>query len=126
MNIQQNDLMRHNLVVFRGGQGALKVLPPLVDVIPEARLNLVIYYLKHDGIEEASELLKGLEPSTPQEYVLKGVVHARIGQHLGNKCVRMGWMDGWMDVTIVGIHTYLSKHAGQADGRPLSYLLHLI
>lgn len=33
-------------VVFRGGEGALQVLPPLVDVIPEARLNLVIYYLR--------------------------------------------------------------------------------
>jgi hypothetical protein len=33
-------------VVFRGGEGALQVLPSLVDVIPEARLNLVIYYLK--------------------------------------------------------------------------------
>ena len=33
-------------VVFRGGEGALQVLPQLVDVIPEARLNLVIYYLK--------------------------------------------------------------------------------
>lgn len=33
-------------VVFRGGEGALQVLPPLVGVIPEARLNLVIYYLK--------------------------------------------------------------------------------
>lgn len=33
-------------VVFRGGEGALQVLPPLVDVIPEARLNLVIYYLQ--------------------------------------------------------------------------------
>jgi len=43
-----NDLLRHNLVVFRGGENALQVLPPLVDVIPEARLNLVIYYLKND------------------------------------------------------------------------------
>lgn len=40
------DLVRHNLVVFRSGEGALQVLPNLVDVIPEARLNLVIYYLK--------------------------------------------------------------------------------
>ena len=31
-------------VVFRGGEGALQVLPPLVDVIPEARLNLVSTY----------------------------------------------------------------------------------
>ena len=33
-------------VVFRAGEGALQVLPPLIDVIPEARLNLVIYYLR--------------------------------------------------------------------------------
>ena len=33
-------------VVFRSGEGALQVLPPLIDVIPEARLNLVIYYLR--------------------------------------------------------------------------------
>jgi len=36
-------------VVFQNGESALQVLPPLVDVIPEARLNLVIYYLK-EGI----------------------------------------------------------------------------
>ena len=33
-------------MVFRGGEGALQVLPRLIDVIPEARLNLVIYYLR--------------------------------------------------------------------------------
>jgi intraflagellar transport protein 56 len=38
-------------VVFQNGEGALQVLPPLVDVIPEARLNLVIYYLK-EGISK--------------------------------------------------------------------------
>lgn len=32
--------------MFRGGEGALRELLPLVDVIPEARLNLVIYYLQ--------------------------------------------------------------------------------
>jgi intraflagellar transport protein 56 len=40
------ELFKHNLVVFQSGEGALQILPPLVDVIPEARLNLVIYYLK--------------------------------------------------------------------------------
>lgn len=38
---QDHPLLRHNLVVFRGGQGALQVLPSLVSVVPEARLNLV-------------------------------------------------------------------------------------
>ena len=28
-------------VVFRAGEGALQVLPPLVDALPEAKLNLV-------------------------------------------------------------------------------------
>lgn len=40
------DLIKHNLVVFRSGEGALQTLPPLIDVLPEARLNLVIYHLK--------------------------------------------------------------------------------
>uniref|UniRef100_A0A1B6CQU3 Tetratricopeptide repeat protein 26 n=2 Tax=Clastoptera arizonana TaxID=38151 RepID=A0A1B6CQU3_9HEMI len=75
-----HDLIRHNLVVFRGGVGALQVLPPLVDVIPEARLNLVIYHLKQDEYQEAYLLLKDLEPSVPQEYILKGVVNVAIGQ----------------------------------------------
>ncbi|XP_026957576.1 intraflagellar transport protein 56 isoform X3 [Sagmatias obliquidens] len=112
------ELIRHNLVVFRGGEGALQVLPPLVDVIPEARLNLVIYYLRQDDVQEAYNLIKDLEPTTPQnrtksegdtgeasglqkqeyltkenqrilfpfeEYILKGVVNAALGQEMGSK-----------------------------------------
>lgn len=84
-NLQSNDLIRHNHVVFSGGQGALRDLPPLVDFIPEARLNLVIYHLKHDGIQEAHDLIKDLEPTTPQEYILKGVVNANVGQLMGSR-----------------------------------------
>ncbi|ROL41702.1 Intraflagellar transport protein 56 [Anabarilius grahami] len=62
------ELIQHNLVVFRGGEGALQVLPPLIDVISEARLNLVIYYLRQDDIQEAYKLIKDLEPTTPQSY----------------------------------------------------------
>lgn len=40
------DLFRHNMVVFQNGQNALQILPSLVDVIPEARINLAIYYLR--------------------------------------------------------------------------------
>ncbi|CAN0512958.1 unnamed protein product, partial [Ectocarpus sp. 12 AP-2014] len=84
-----NDLIRHNTVVFSEGKESLKVLPPLVDFIPEARLNLVIYYLKHEGLQEAYDLIKDLEPSTPQEYILKGmyrgVVNASIGQATGSR-----------------------------------------
>ncbi|XP_010871306.1 intraflagellar transport protein 56 [Esox lucius] len=79
------ELIRHNLVVFRGGEGALQVLPPLIDVISEARLNLVIYYLRQDDVQEAYNLIKDLEPTTPQEYILKGVVNAALGQDIGSR-----------------------------------------
>uniref|UniRef100_A0AAR2JBR7 Intraflagellar transport protein 56 n=1 Tax=Pygocentrus nattereri TaxID=42514 RepID=A0AAR2JBR7_PYGNA len=79
------ELIRHNLVVFRGGEGALQVLPPLIDVISEARLNLVIYYLRQDDVQEAYNLIKDLEPTTPQEYILKGVVNAALGQEIGSR-----------------------------------------
>lgn len=56
------------------------MLPRLIDVLPEARLNLVIYFLREDELKEAYDLLKDLEPTTPQEYILKGVVNAALGQ----------------------------------------------
>merc|ERR1711871_236900 len=80
-----NDIVKHNLVVFREGEGALQTLPPLVDVVVEARLNLVIYYLQQDEIEEAYNLIKDLEPSTPQEYILKGVVNAAVGNLMDSR-----------------------------------------
>ncbi|XP_076027151.1 intraflagellar transport protein 56 isoform X1 [Genypterus blacodes] len=82
------ELIQHNLVVFRGGDGALQVLPPLIDVIPEARLNLVIYYLRQDDVQEAHNLIQDLAPTTPQvmtEYILKGVVNAALGQEIGSR-----------------------------------------
>lgn len=74
------DLLRHNLVVFRDGENALQVLPPLIDVFPEARLNLVIYYLKNEEYQEAFRYIKDLEPTASREYILKGVVYAVLGQ----------------------------------------------
>ncbi|XP_040573268.1 LOW QUALITY PROTEIN: intraflagellar transport protein 56-like [Lepeophtheirus salmonis] len=79
------DLIQHNLVVFRNGEGALQTLPPLVDVVSEARLNLVIYFLRQDDVNEAYSLIKDLEPTVPQEYILKGVVNASIGQENGSR-----------------------------------------
>ena len=82
---QDNDLLRHNLVVFRGGENALQVLPPLIDVIPEARLNLVIFHLKNDDVNEAYNLIKDMECVLPKEYILKAVVHALVGQQSEQK-----------------------------------------
>ena len=67
--------------MFRSGENALQVLPPLIDVIPEARLNLVIYYLKNDEVNEAFSLIKDMECVLPKEYILKAVVHLLIGQN---------------------------------------------
>lgn len=75
-----NDLLRHNLVVFRGGENALQVLPPLLDIFPEAKLNLIIYYLKNEEINEAYNLVKDLQPTSPKEYIIKAVVYAMRGQ----------------------------------------------
>ncbi|XP_076680325.1 tetratricopeptide repeat domain 26 isoform X1 [Andrena cerasifolii] len=80
-----HDIIRHNTVVFKAGEGALQILPKLVDVIPEARLNLVIYYLKQDDVAEAFELIKDLEPAVPQEYILKGIVNAVMGQETNSR-----------------------------------------
>jgi intraflagellar transport protein 56 len=60
-------------------------LPPLLDIIPEARLNLVIYYLKNDEVTEAYNLIKDLDCVLPKEYILKAVVHAVIGQNTESK-----------------------------------------
>lgn len=37
-----------------------------------------------DDINEAYNLIKDLEPTTPQEYILKGVVNAALGQEQGS------------------------------------------
>lgn len=57
--VYAEDLIKHNTVVFRGGEGALQIFPPLLDVMPEARLNLCIHYLKKDDITSAFNLMKG-------------------------------------------------------------------
>jgi len=100
VSLDDSDLIRHNLVVFRAGENALQVLPQLLDYIPEAKLNLVIYYLKNNETMEAYEIIKDLEPSIPQEYILKGVVNARYG-HMGSHVV---WM---LDMLRIGTNFVL-------------------
>ncbi len=64
-------LLRHNMVVFRGGDGAPQVMPQLGDTPPEAGLNLVIHLLRRGDVAEAYRLVKDLEPHQPQEYICK-------------------------------------------------------
>lgn len=82
--IQSNDLLRHNLSVFRNCPNASQVLPPLVDIIPEARLNMAIYQLREGNIKEAFSLIKELNPVIVPEFLLKGVVLLALGQETNN------------------------------------------
>ena len=84
-NARKNDLLQHNAVVFKDGVNALQVLPPMVDYIPEAKLNLAIYHLKQGQVQEAYDLLDKLDPKTPKEYILKGIVNAQVGQLTGSR-----------------------------------------
>jgi intraflagellar transport protein 56 len=62
----------------------LQVFPPLQDVCPEARLNLTIYHLRRGDVGAAYSLVRDVAPATPQEYILKAVVHALLGQREGS------------------------------------------
>ena len=74
------ELLRHNLVVFRSGENALSVFPSLMDILPEARFNLVIHYLRYNDPVKAFELMKEINPESTNEHILKAVVMAIIGQ----------------------------------------------
>lgn len=45
---EDHDLLWHNNSVFRNGENSLKVFPPLREVFPEAKLNLIIHHLKNN------------------------------------------------------------------------------
>lgn len=77
--------------MFRGGENALQVLPPLLEKIPEARLNLIIYYLRNDDIAQAHELIKDLEPSTPQVHEENRNFLHIVGIYTQRSCERCLW-----------------------------------
>lgn len=82
-SILANNLIMHNLVVFRNGEGALQTLPKFIGVIPEARLNLAIYYLRSGEVTKAEELMHTiLKPTVTSEYILKSIVHTLLAQKL--------------------------------------------
>ena len=73
------------MVVFQQGERALQILPPIVGTVPEARLNLVIYHMHHGEVQEAYELMREIEPTSPQEYILKGITNLALGQQLDSR-----------------------------------------
>jgi len=80
----QHDLVRHNIVAFKGGEKALATLPGLVDKIPEAKLNLAIYYLKHGEIEASAELVGDVEADSPQSHIVLGILNTELAQRKGD------------------------------------------
>jgi intraflagellar transport protein 56 len=74
------DIIRHNTVVFRNGEGAEQHLPPLLAFPRETRLNLAMHHLRHNNLDSALELTSALEPVTTAEYIVKAALHSRIGQ----------------------------------------------
>lgn len=44
----------------------MQYLPRLLELFPETRLNMVIYNLKNDSVEDAFNLVKDLEPTNPR------------------------------------------------------------
>ena len=67
------------MVVFSNGENALNVLSPLIEVFPEARLNLIVHHLRNDNVQEAYNCVKDLEPTVPREYIIKAVVYSIYG-----------------------------------------------
>jgi intraflagellar transport protein 56 len=41
--------------------------------------------MKRDAVNEAYDLIRDMEPNTPQEYIIKGVVNATMGQLTSNR-----------------------------------------
>uniref|UniRef100_A0A2K6GBR4 Intraflagellar transport protein 56 n=1 Tax=Propithecus coquereli TaxID=379532 RepID=A0A2K6GBR4_PROCO len=56
---------------------SIQVLCPFFD--------LFVFLLSNYDVQEAYNLIKDLEPTTPQEYILKGVVNAALGQEMGSR-----------------------------------------
>ena len=52
----------------------------------------VYMFMCADDIPEAYNLIKDLEPTTPQEYILKGVVNAALGQEQGSVSTSLWWL----------------------------------
>ena len=83
--VEDSATLKHNLCIFRGGADASRILTPLLDSVPEARLNLTIHYLKAGDIAAAHATAEGIKPVAPTEYIVKAVVHAELGQASGDR-----------------------------------------
>eukprot|EP00768_Dysnectes_brevis_P005483 gnl/Dysnectes_brevis/3980_a5188_459.p1 GENE.gnl/Dysnectes_brevis/3980_a5188_459~~gnl/Dysnectes_brevis/3980_a5188_459.p1 ORF type:complete len:550 (-),score=206.29 gnl/Dysnectes_brevis/3980_a5188_459:42-1646(-) len=80
-------LVKHNKCVFEQLSAGSHVLPTLLGVIPEARINLVKLELDRGNHAEAWKLLSNFEPAVSLEYVVKAATAAHHGQDSGDLTV---------------------------------------
>lgn len=80
--LEENELLKHNMAVFdnEDNPNKLRIFSSLMEVIPEAKLNLIIYYLRSDQIASAYNLIKDIQPTQNREYILKATTHCLLGQ----------------------------------------------
>jgi len=57
----------------------VQILPPLVGLVPEARLNLVLLYCRRGDPARALGLLRGMEPATAFEHICQVLEAAAVG-----------------------------------------------
>jgi intraflagellar transport protein 56 len=75
-----NALVTHNLVVFHNGEDGFIELPRLVDLLPEARYNLALLYMRENNPTEAYHLLQKFQPIDTADNILKANVLLAFGQ----------------------------------------------
>lgn len=80
--------MKFILTVIEGKIDVLNSPLQKITVKWKWNLNKLTIHAWHisisDDVTEAYNLIKDLEPTTPQEYILKGVVNAALGQESGS------------------------------------------
>ena len=72
-------LIQHNLCIFHNGDDAFTILPKLIGVVPEAKFNLAIMYMRESNALEAYELLQDYSPLDVQDSILKATVDLAYG-----------------------------------------------
>ena len=56
-----------------------------MDLYPEAKLNLIIFYLRENKLENAYQLVQTIEPISTKDYILRAVVYTLYGQKKSNQ-----------------------------------------
>uniref|UniRef100_A0A8R1IT42 Uncharacterized protein n=1 Tax=Caenorhabditis japonica TaxID=281687 RepID=A0A8R1IT42_CAEJA len=80
------NICKHNLVLLRNCETALQVFPTLMKHVPEARLNLILYYLNRENLNDAINLCKDFDPMAPYEFLVKALTCLRWGQANNSVC----------------------------------------